>query len=142
MSHDKVQSNPLNRSAIRAMTASEWRTRLSIDAYRVLREKGTERPFSGALLDEARDGMYLCAGCKQPLFSATAKFDAGCGWPSFFASLPDTVEYQEDLSHGMRRIEILCANCGGHLGHVFPDGPTPTGQRYCVNSVAMEFKPT
>ena len=123
------------------VTDQEWRARLSVDAYRVLREKGTERPFSGALLEESRDGVYVCAGCKQPLFTADTKFDAGCGWPSFFASLPKTIEYQQDFSHGMQRVEILCGNCGGHLGHVFPDGPAPTGQRYCVNSVAMEFNP-
>lgn len=123
------------------ISEQEWRDKLTEDAYRVLREKGTERPFSGALLDESRDGVYVCAGCKQPLFTADTKFDAGCGWPSFYASLPKTVEYHKDYSHGMQRIEILCANCGGHLGHVFPDGPAPTGQRYCVNSVAMEFEP-
>ncbi|RUO34932.1 peptide-methionine (R)-S-oxide reductase MsrB [Aliidiomarina soli] len=119
---------------------AEWRKRLTPEAYRVLREKGTERPFSGALLDENRPGIYVCAGCGQELFSAQTKFDAGCGWPSFYASLGEQVEYNEDTSHGMQRIEITCKQCGGHLGHVFPDGPAPTGQRYCVNSVALEFK--
>ena len=129
------------REATGPISDDEWREQLSEDAYRVLRQKGTGRPFSGALLDESRNGIYVCAGCKQPLFTADTKFDAGCGWPSFYASLPETVNYQQDSSHGMQRVEIVCANCGGHLGHVFPDGPAPTGQRYCVNSVAMEFKP-
>lgn len=117
-----------------------WREKLSPEAYRVLREKGTERPFSGALLDEERPGRYICAGCGTELFDAATKFDAGCGWPSFYASIEDNVDYKEDTSLGMRRIEILCKNCGGHLGHVFPDGPTATGQRYCVNSVALDFE--
>ncbi|RUO25726.1 peptide-methionine (R)-S-oxide reductase [Aliidiomarina minuta] len=118
----------------------EWKEKLSPEQYRVLREKGTERPFSGALLDEKRPGIYVCAGCGTELFSADTKFDAGCGWPSFYQSLGDQVEYKEDVSMGMRRTEILCANCGGHLGHVFPDGPIPTGQRYCVNSLSLDFK--
>lgn len=122
------------------MNESKWREELSPEAYRVLREKGTERPFSGALLDEQRPGIYVCAGCGSELFNATTKFDAGCGWPSFYASLPDTVEYKEDHTHGMQRVEILCKSCGGHLGHIFADGPAPTGQRYCVNSVALNFK--
>lgn len=123
------------------MSANNKDRTLSPEAYRVLREKGTERPFSGALLDENRPGVYVCAGCGTPLFSADTKFDAGCGWPSFYKSLGDNVVYEEDHKLGMKRIEILCKSCGGHLGHVFPDGPAPTGQRYCVNSVALEFEP-
>lgn len=123
------------------MNDDEWRNKLSPEAYRVLREKGTERPFSGALLDEQRPGEYHCAGCGALLFSAATKFDAGCGWPSFFEAMQDRIEYRDDFTHGMQRTEILCKNCGGHLGHVFPDGPAPTGQRYCVNSVSLSFTP-
>ncbi|GGW77028.1 peptide-methionine (R)-S-oxide reductase MsrB [Alteromonas halophila] len=119
-----------------------WREKLSDEEYRVCREAGTERPFSGALLDETRDGMYLCKCCSAPLFPADAKFDAGCGWPSFYKQADsDNVGYRDDDSLMMRRIEIFCKQCDAHLGHVFPDGPKPTGQRYCVNSVSMTFEP-
>ena len=120
---------------------AQWVNKLSDEEYRVCREAGTERPFTGVLLDETRSGRYLCKCCEAPLFPSDTKFDAGCGWPSFYKQLDDgNVDYREDLTHGMRRVEIFCKQCGSHLGHVFPDGPAPTGQRYCVNSVSMTFE--
>ena len=119
----------------------DWHESLTDEEYRVCREAGTERPFTGVLLDEKRSGMYVCKCCGATLFSADAKFDAGCGWPSFYQQADsDNVGYREDDSLGMRRVEIYCKQCESHLGHVFPDGPQPTGQRYCVNSVSMTFK--
>lgn len=118
---------------------AEWRDRLSAEQYAVLRERGTEAPFSGKLLHEERDGMFRCAACGNPLFASDAKFDSGTGWPSFDQALPGAVKEVEDNSHGMRRTEIVCAQCGSHLGHVFNDGPTATGQRYCLNSVCLDF---
>ena len=118
-----------------------WRQQLNSESYRVLREKGTERPFTGAYWSTAEPGSYHCRGCDQLLFHSEAKFDAGCGWPSFYeAALEEVIEEEADFSFGMRRVEVLCRKCGGHLGHVFPDGPPPTGQRYCLNSVAMVFQ--
>jgi peptide-methionine (R)-S-oxide reductase len=117
----------------------EWMEELGPERYRILRLKGTERPFSGALNSEYRPGHYRCAGCGTTLFESDAKFDSGCGWPSFDRSVPESVVYERDISHGMIRTEIMCHNCGGHLGHVFPDGPTQTGQRYCVNSLSISF---
>lgn len=122
-------------------TEEEWRAELTPEQYRVLREKGTERPFTGEYTDTAERGMYLCAGCGEDLFSSETKFHSGCGWPSFFDALDrDKIDYVEDHSHGMYRIEVVCKKCGGHLGHVFEDGPKPTGQRYCINSVSLKFK--
>jgi peptide-methionine (R)-S-oxide reductase len=119
----------------------EWKKKLTPERYRVLREKGTEPPFTGKLLHNKEKGVYTCAGCGAELFSDEAKFDSGSGWPSFYDAIdPDRIVEIEDESHGMRRIEIVCRNCGGHLGHVFPDGPRPTGLRYCVNSLSLDFK--
>ncbi len=122
-------------------TEDDWRRELAPDTYRVLREHGTERAGSSPLNDEHRPGMFRCAGCGQPLFAADTKFESGSGWPSFFRPLPGAVGTHEDRSHVMRRTEVHCANCGGHLGHVFPDGPRPTGERYCMNGVALKFEP-
>lgn len=121
------------------LTEQQWRERLSDDQFYVTRQKGTEYPYSGALLHNAATGQYHCVCCAAPLFDSTAKFDSGCGWPSFSSAIAGQVHYQPDLSHGMRRTEILCAHCDAHLGHVFDDGPTPEGQRYCVNSVSLTF---
>lgn len=125
----------------RELTDEEWKEKLSEEEYRVLREKGTERPFTGKYWKHKEKGTYKCAGCGVELFSSDAKFDSGCGWPSFYAALDkDKIEEKLDLSHGMRRIEVLCKNCGGHLGHVFDDGPRDkTGLRYCINSVSLNF---
>ena len=119
----------------------EWKKVLSPEQYEVLREKGTEMPFSGKYYKHAEKGTYVCAACGTELFKSDTKFDAGCGWPSFSDVIDSSrVVYTKDRSHGMIRTEITCAKCGGHLGHVFDDGPAPTGLRYCINSVSMEFK--
>jgi peptide-methionine (R)-S-oxide reductase len=119
----------------------EWKSKLSQDQYRVLREKGTEMAFTGKYWDNHDDGFYHCAGCNAALFSSKTKFDSGTGWPSFSdAQKSDAVELKKDTSHGMVRTEVLCKKCGGHLGHLFDDGPSPTGQRYCINSCCLDFK--
>ena len=120
-------------------TDDEWRERLSPERYYVLRQAGTESPGSGALLHNHDDGTYRCGACGHPLFSSDTKFESGSGWPSFYQPLDGAVIEIEDNSHGMRRVEIRCATCNSHLGHVFDDGPNPTGQRYCMNSLALDF---
>jgi peptide-methionine (R)-S-oxide reductase len=123
-------------------TEQEWRQRLTPEQYHVLREKGTEPPFSGEYENTDTDGVYLCAACGQELFPSEAKFASGCGWPSFFApTAANSLQEREDTSHGMRRMEVTCSRCDAHLGHVFPDGPRPTGLRYCINSVSLKLQP-
>ncbi|WP_206453970.1 peptide-methionine (R)-S-oxide reductase MsrB [Aurantimonas marina] len=122
-------------------TDAEWRDMLTPEQYAVMRGHGTERPGSCALLDEKRAGTFTCAGCGQPLFVAGRKFESGTGWPSFDTPVDGAVETTDDHSHGMVRTECHCSRCGSHLGHVFPDGPPPTGLRYCINGVAMDFEP-
>ncbi|NDI99780.1 peptide-methionine (R)-S-oxide reductase MsrB [Flavobacterium sp. LaA7.5] len=121
-------------------TEAEWKAQLGAERYRILRQKGTEFPHSGEYNLHFESGTYTCGACGEPLFASDSKFKSGCGWPSFDDALPGKVEYVKDTSFGMQRTEILCANCGSHLGHVFDDGPTETGQRYCVNSLSVDFK--
>ncbi len=119
----------------------DWKKELNEEEYHVLREKGTEKPWTGALLENKEKGIYECAACGNALYSSSTKFDSGSGWPSFYDPISkDAVEFEVDKTFGMIRTEVKCANCGSHLGHVFPDGPEPSGQRYCMNSVAMKFK--
>jgi peptide-methionine (R)-S-oxide reductase len=119
----------------------DWRTKLTPEAFRVLREHGTERPGTSPLNHEKRSGTFNCAGCGQPLFTSSTKFESGTGWPSFSSAIDGAVETTTDRTFGMTRTEVHCARCGGHLGHLFPDGPRPTGQRYCMNGVALGFEP-
>ena len=123
-------------------TDQEWQQELTPDQYRVLREKGTERAFTGEYYDNKAKGVYTCAACGQELFSSDTKYDSGSGWPSFYAPIAeDKVEEEKDTTHGMIRTEVLCSRCESHLGHVFSDGPQPTGQRYCMNSISLNFEP-
>ncbi|MCU0984422.1 MAG: peptide-methionine (R)-S-oxide reductase MsrB [Acetobacteraceae bacterium] len=131
----KTETFPVTKSD------AEWRTILSPEAFRVLRGHGTERAGTSPLNWEKRDGTYACAGCGTPLFEAATKYESGSGWPSFFRPIPGAVATRTDRSFFMTRTEVHCATCGGHLGHVFPDGPAPTGERYCMNGVALAFQP-
>jgi len=129
------KSYPLERSE------EEWKNQLDEQSYRILIEKGTEYPFTGEYNDHFEKGIYCCKGCGTPLYHSENKFDSSCGWPSYDEALPGAIEYIKDNSHGMLRTEIVCAHCGGHQGHVFNDGPTATGLRYCVNSASIDFNP-
>lgn len=124
------------------MTEAEWRARLNEEQFEVLREQGTERAFSGRYWDDHRAGVFECAGCGAPLFASETKFDSGTGWPSYYQPIaPGRVREVRDASHGMVRVEVRCDRCDGHLGHLFPDGPAPTHQRYCINSASLAFRP-
>ena len=120
---------------------AEWRKQLGPERYNVLREAGTERPFSSPLNKEKRRGTYACAGCDLPVFSSNTKFESGTGWPSFYAALPNATRTKRDVTFGMVRVEEICRRCGGHLGHVFDDGPRPTGKRHCINGLSLTFRP-
>ncbi|MHA2365591.1 MAG: peptide-methionine (R)-S-oxide reductase MsrB [Candidatus Hodarchaeales archaeon] len=125
---------------LKKKSEKEWRISLTEEQFQILRQKGTERAFTGKYWDNKLEGMYFCAGCNKELFNSDTKYDSGCGWPSFYAPINnENVETTEDHSYGMTRTEIMCKNCGGHLGHVFNDGPHPTGLRYCVNSASLNF---
>lgn len=136
MSHDSSKPYPVQK------TDAEWREQLDAMQYQVARHAATERAFTGKYWEHTEDGIYRCVCCGAPLFDSRTKFDAGCGWPSYFEPIRgEIVERVEDRTHGMIRVEVRCKDCGAHLGHVFPDGPEPTGERFCINSAAIDFKP-
>lgn len=137
----RLKENGVMKKEEKIITNEEWKNKLTSAEYHILREKGTERPFTGKYDEFFEDGLYRCAGCDEELFISETKYNSGCGWPAFYESLPNKIEESEDNSFGMKRIEITCKNCGGHLGHVFNDGPKPTGLRYCINSTSLDFEP-
>ena len=136
----KDQGMSIEKQNKNNLSEQEWKEKLTPEEYHILREKGTERPFTGEYDKFYEDGTYKCAGCGTELFSSSSKYDSGCGWPAFYEALPEKIEESEDNSFGMKRVEITCENCGGHLGHVFNDGPQPSGLRYCVNSISLDFE--
>ncbi|MFZ2907437.1 MAG: peptide-methionine (R)-S-oxide reductase MsrB [Cyclobacteriaceae bacterium] len=139
-SNKEKQASTMSKTELITKTESEWKAQLTSEQFYILREKGTERPFTGKYYKTNDKGVYSCAACGNELFTSEMKFDSECGWPSFDREiLGDRIKTQTDLSHGMIRTEIMCAKCGGHLGHLFDDGPTETGKRYCVNSVSLNF---
>lgn len=141
-SHSDSPSSPSTMNDTTTFSNEDWKKKLTPEQYRILRECGTERAFTGKFWNHHESGTYVCAGCGEKLFSSETKFESGSGWPSYYAPLSDSaIGESKDRSHGMIRVEIHCAKCGGHLGHVFDDGPQPTGLRYCVNSASLDFEP-